>query len=249
MVRMHGGRHMKTIRNSRTMALAGLAVVGALTLSACNDDAASSDSAATTPPATQAPATPSAAPTTPAASASAAAPTGGATGGTGGAATGGTTGGAPAQAGTPAAPGSTVKIGDAATIAFSSGSTKGTVSLAVTSIDKGDPADLTPLKLGDKAAGMVPYYVRFKVTNTGSTDLSFASLTQMKGTLPDGSEAAEVMLIGTFDKCPHPSFPKGFTNGQSITSCVLALAPAATKVSGAEYWGEPYTLGKGVNWK
>ncbi|MER7669416.1 hypothetical protein ABTY61_13215 [Kitasatospora sp. NPDC096128] len=232
---------MKTIRNSRTMALAGLVVVGALTMSACNDDAASSDSAATTPPATQAPATPSAAPTSPAASASADAPTGG----TGGAATGG----APAQAGPTAAPGSTVKIGAAATIPFSSGSTKGTVSLAVTSIDKGDPADLTPLKLGDKAAGMVPYYVRFKVTNTGSTDLSFASLTQLKGTLPDGSEAAEVMLIGSFDKCPHPSFPKGFTNGQSITSCVLALAPAATKVSGAEYWGEPYTLGKGVNWK
>ncbi|MFJ7248222.1 hypothetical protein ACIQWA_26815 [Kitasatospora sp. NPDC098652] len=231
---------MKTIRNSRTMALAGLAVIGALTMTACNDDAASSDSA-TTPPATQAPAAPSAAPTTPAASASAAAPTG--------AATGGTTGGAPAQAGPTAAPGTTVKIGDAATIPFSSGSTKGTVSLAVTSIDKGDPADLTPLKLGDKAAGMVPYYIRFKVTNTGSTDLSFSSLTQVKGTLPDGSEAAEVMLIGSFDKCPHPSFPKGFTNGQSITSCVLALAPTATKVSGAEYWGEPYTLGKGVNWK
>ncbi|MFB7908060.1 hypothetical protein ACFXPX_00210 [Kitasatospora sp. NPDC059146] len=235
---------MKTIRNSRTMALAGLAVVGALTMTACNDDAASSDSA-TTPPATQAPATPSAAPTTPAASASAAAPTGG----TGGAATGGTTGGAPAQAGATAAPGTTVKLGDAATIPFSSGSTKGTVALAVTSIDKGDPADLTSLKLGDKAAGMVPYYIRFKVTNTGSTDLSFSSLTQVKGTLPDGSEAAEVMLIGSFDKCPHPSFPKGFTNGQSITSCVLALAPTATKVSGAEYWGEPYTLGKGVNWK
>ncbi|MFD8701200.1 hypothetical protein ACFV1W_01075 [Kitasatospora sp. NPDC059648] len=234
---MDGGRHVKTIRNSRTVALAGLAVVGALTMTACNDDAASSDSA-TTPPATQAPAAPTAAATTPAAttpaaSGSAAAPTGG----------------APAQAGPTAAPGTTLKIGDAATVPFTSGSTKGTVTLAVTSIDKGDPADLAPLKLGDKVTGMVPYYVRFKVTNTGSTDLSFASLTQVKGTLPDGSEASEVMLIGTFDKCPHPSFPKGFTNGQSITSCVLALAPTATKVAGAEYWGEPYTLGKGVNWK
>ncbi|MGW2372802.1 hypothetical protein [Kitasatospora sp. NPDC001683] len=239
---------MKTILNSRATALAGLAVVGALTMTACNDDAASSDSAST-PPATQAPATPSAAPTTPAASASAAAPTGGTTGGSSAGSTGGATGGAPDQAGPTTAAGSTLKIGEAATIPFVSGSTKGTVSLAVTSIDKGDPADLAPLKLGDKVTGMVPYYVRFKVTNTGSTDLSFASLTQMKGTLPDGGEAAEVMLIGTFDKCPHPSFPKGFTNGQSIASCVLALAPSATKVAGAEYWGEPYSLGKGVNWK
>ncbi|MFH8387832.1 hypothetical protein ACH4E7_44340 [Kitasatospora sp. NPDC018058] len=234
---------MKTIRSSRrTLALVGLAAAGALTLTACNDDAASSDTA-TTPPATQAPATPSAAPTTPAPSITAAAPTGAPT------AAAPDSAAAPAPAGATAAPGTTVKIGDAATIPFSSGSTKGTVSIAVTSIDKGDPADLTPLKLGDKAAGMVPYYVRFKVTNVGSTDLAFSSLTQMKGTLPDGSEAAEVMLIGTFDKCPHPSFPKGFTNGQSITSCVLALAPQATKVAGAEYWGEPYTLGKGVNWK
>ncbi|MFF2141734.1 hypothetical protein [Kitasatospora sp. NPDC058190] len=234
---------MKTIRSNRhTLALVGLAAAGALTLTACNDDAASSDTA-TTPPATQAPATPSAAPTTAAPSITAAAPTGAPTAAAPG------TAAAPAPAGATAAPGTTVKIGDAATIPFSSGSTKGTVSLTVTSIDKGDPADLTPLKLGDKAAGMVPYYVRFKVTNVGSTDLSFSSLTQMKGTLPDGSEASEVMLIGTFDKCPHPSFPKGFTNGQSITSCVLALAPQATKVAGAEYWGEPYTLGKGVNWK
>ncbi|MFJ8472016.1 hypothetical protein [Kitasatospora sp. NPDC094011] len=236
---------MKTIRTSRsTMAMAGLAVIGALTMTACNDDAASSDTAKT-PPATQPPAVSSAAPSTPAPAITAAAPTSAADGG----ATGGAAGGAPGQSGPTAAPGSTVKIGTAATIPFSSGSTKGTVSLAVTSIDKGDPADLTPLKLGDKAAGMVPYYVNFKVTNTGSTDLSFASLTQVKGLLPDGSEASEVMLIGTFDKCPHPSFPKGFTNGQSITSCVLALAPQATKVTGAEYWGEPYTLGKGVNWK
>ncbi|MEV7600427.1 hypothetical protein AB0O91_23935 [Kitasatospora sp. NPDC089797] len=240
---------MKTIRTSRSsMAMAGLAVVGALTMSACNDDAASSDTAKT-PPATQAPATSSAAPGTPAGSITAAAPSAGANGGATGAATGGSTGGAPAQSGPTAAPGTTLKIGAAATVPFSSGSTKGTVSLAVTSIDKGDPADLAPLKLGDKAAGMVPYYVRFKVTNAGGTDLSFASLTQVKGTLPDGSEASEVMLIGTFDKCPHPSFPKGFTNGQSVTSCVLALAPQATKVTGAEYWGEPYTLGKGVNWK
>ncbi|MER6299882.1 hypothetical protein ABT247_09955 [Kitasatospora sp. NPDC001539] len=232
---------MKHIRSSRrALALVGLAAAGALTLTACNDDAASSDTA-TTPPATQAPATSSAAPTS-----SAAAPTGGITAAPTGAPTGTA---APAPAGSTPAPGTTVKIGDAVTIPFSSGSTKGTVSLAVTSIDKGDPADLAPLKLGDKAAGMVPYYVRFKVTNVGSTDLSFSSLTQMKGTLPDGSEASEVMLIGTFDKCPHPSFPKGFTNGQSITSCVLALAPQATKVAGAEYWADPYTLGKGINWK
>ncbi|MFI2610781.1 hypothetical protein [Kitasatospora sp. NPDC018619] len=234
---------MKPIRSSRrSLALASLAAVGALTLTACNDDAASSDTA-TTPPATGAPATKaapsSAAATTPAASGSASAPAGGASG----------TAAAPAPAGSAPAAGTTLKLGDTATIPFSSGSTKGTIALAVTSIEKGDPADLAALNLGDKAKGLVPYYIHYKVTNAGSTDLSFTSVNHMKGLLADGTEAQELMVIGSFAKCKSESLPKGFTNGQSATSCAVAMSPEASKVAGAEYWGDPYTLGKGLNWK
>ncbi|MFD5431050.1 hypothetical protein ACFWJ4_02540 [Kitasatospora sp. NPDC127067] len=243
---------MKPIRSSRhALALASLAAVGALTLTACNDDASSSDTA-TTPPATGAPATqaasPSAAATTPAASGSASVPTGGsASVPAGGTASG--TAAAPAPAGSAPAAGTTLKLGDAATIPFSSGSTKGTIALAVTSIEKGDPADLTSLNLGDKAKGLVPYYIHYKVTNAGSTDLSYTSVNHMKGLLADGTEAQELMVIGSFPKCKSESLPKGFTNGQSATSCAVAMSPEASKVAGAEYWGEPYTLGKGLNWK
>ncbi|GAA3012909.1 MULTISPECIES: hypothetical protein [unclassified Kitasatospora] len=233
---------MKPIRSSRhALALASLAAVGALTLTACNDDASSSDTA-TTPPATGAPAgqaaSPSAAATTPAASPSAAATTRAASG----------SASIPAGGTAPAA-GTTLKLGDAATIPFSSGSTKGTIALAVTSIEKGDPADLTSLNLGDKAKGLVPYYIHYKVTNAGDTDLSYTSVNHMKGLLADGTEAQELMVIGSFPKCKSESLPKGFTNGQSATSCAVAMSPEASKVAGAEYWGEPYTLGKGLNWK
>ncbi|MER7754759.1 hypothetical protein [Kitasatospora sp. NPDC097643] len=230
--------------------LVGLAAVSALTLTACNDDSSSSDTAKTAPPATAAPTQP-AAPTT-----TAAAPT------TAPAATAPATAPAPADtptasaptagggnAGPTAAPGQTYKIGEAATVPFTSGSTKGTITLAVTSIDQGDPADLTEFKLGDKAKGLVPYYVHYKITNVGTTDLSFTSVDHMKGLLADGTEAQELMVIGNFAKCPSPSLPKGFTNGQSSTACAVALSPTASKVAGAEYWGSPYTLGKGVNWK
>ncbi len=135
------------------------------------------------------------------------------------------------------------------TVPFTSGSTKGTIALAVTSIEKGDPADLTALKLGDKAKGLVPYYIHYKITNAGSTDLSFTSVDHMKGLLADGTEAQELMIIGSFPKCKSDSLPKGFTNGQSSTSCAVAMSPEASTVAGAEYWGDPYTLGKGVNWK
>ncbi|MFJ3220300.1 hypothetical protein ACIPLC_30815 [Kitasatospora sp. NPDC086801] len=235
---------MKTIGRSRnTAVLAGLVVVGALSLTACNDDAASSDTAKTPPPAAAAPTT---AVTTPTGSAAApAAPTTPATAPT----TPAAAGGAPAGGGATAAPGTTVKIGEAVQLPFTSGSTKGTISLAVTSIDQGDPADLTALKLGDKAKGLVPYYIHYKVTNAGATDLSFTSVGHVKGLLADGTEAQDLLIMGTFAKCPSSSLPSGFTNGQSATSCTVALAPAASKVAGAEYWGEPYTLGKGLNWK
>ncbi|MFG2919687.1 hypothetical protein ACGF0D_43325 [Kitasatospora sp. NPDC048298] len=235
---------MKTIRSShRALALASLAAVGALTLTACNDDAASSDTA-TTAPATGAPASqtasPSSAATTPVAAGSASVPAGGAASGTAA---------APAPAGSAPAAGTTLKLGDAATIPFSSGSTKGTIALAVTSIEKGDPADLASLNLGDKAKGLVPYYIHYKVTNAGSTDLSYTSVNHVKGLLADDTEAQELMVIGTFPKCKSESLPKGFGNGQSATSCAVAMSPEASKVAGAEYWGEPYTLGKGLNWK
>ncbi|MFJ6385216.1 hypothetical protein ACIQI7_35085 [Kitasatospora sp. NPDC092039] len=235
---------MKPIRNSRrALALASMVAVGALTLTACNDDAGAADTP-TAPPATGAPATPAASPTaaatTPAASGSASAPAGGAASGAPA---------APAPAGSAPAAGTTLKLGESATIPFSSGSTKGTIALAVTSIEKGDPADLAPLNLGDKAKGLVPYYIHYKVTNAGSTDLAYTSVNHMKGLLADGTEAQELMVIGSFPKCKSESLPKGFTNGQSATSCAVAMSPEASRIAGAEYWGDPYTLGKGLNWK
>ncbi|MFJ6621084.1 hypothetical protein ACIQOW_26345 [Kitasatospora sp. NPDC091335] len=233
---------MKPIRSSRrALALASMAAVGALTLTACNDDAGAADTP-TTPSATTAPAGQTAAPSTAAitpAATTPAAPSGGASG----------TGAAPAPAGSAPAAGTTLKLGEAATIPFSSGSTKGTIALAVTSIEKGDPADLADLKLGDKAKGLVPYYIHYKITNAGGTDLSYTSVSHMKGLLADGTEAQELTVIGSFAKCKSASLPKGFTNGQSSTSCAVAMSPEASKIAGAEYWGEPYTLGKGLNWK
>ncbi|MFE2283994.1 hypothetical protein ACFXDJ_07470 [Streptomyces sp. NPDC059443] len=216
---------------ANTAAAIGLAAVGALTLTACNGDDA--DAAKTPPPAasSQAPT----APATPTAAPASSAPAEGYGGG-----------------GETAKAGQTFKIGQPAQFPFASGSTKGTIALSVTSIDEGQPADLEPFKLGDKVKGMVPFYVRYSVKNTGSTDLSFASVGHIKGLLPDGTEAQDLMVIGKFEKCPSDSLPKGFTNGQTATGCAVALAPSASvKVTGGEYWGDPFTLGKGkaLTWK
>ncbi|MEU6234045.1 hypothetical protein [Kitasatospora sp. NPDC047058] len=234
----------------------GLAVVGALVLTACNDSD-SSDSAKTPPAsAPAAPAAPAqtaatpAAPSSPGAPATQPAPASPSAPAATGPAASAPAGGAPAPGGKDAAPGQVFKIGEAAQVPFTFGSSKGTVSIAVTSVETGDPADLEALKLGDKAKGLVPYYIHYTVTNTGTTDLSNTSVDHVKGVLADGTEAQDLLVIGSFAKCPSPSLPRGFTAGQSAQSCAVALAPTASKVTGAEYWGNPYSLGKkAVLWK
>ncbi|MEU7554402.1 hypothetical protein AB0B01_19040 [Streptomyces sp. NPDC044571] len=224
------------MRRAATGAI-GLAVAGTLTLTGCkngNEEVAPAQSSA---PAAQ-PSQPGAEQPSTAASPS----------------TGGGSSAAPGGAAGQAKSGQAFKLGETATVPFSYGSNKGgTVALTVTSVDQGQPADLDPLKLGDKVKGMIPYYIHYTVKNVGTTDLSYSSVGHIKGLLPDGSEAQGVAVIGKFEKCKDDSLPKGFTNGQSQTNCVIALAPSAqTKVAGAEYWGDPYNSlsdGKPLTWK
>ncbi|WP_051833177.1 hypothetical protein [Streptomyces katrae] len=224
-----------TMRRAATGVI-GLAVAGTLTLTGCkngNEEVAPAQSSAPAAQPSQG-GQESAQPSTPASPS--------------------TGGQAPAGAAGQAKPGQTFKIGETAQVPFNYGSTKGgTLALTVTAVEQGQPADLDALKLGDKVKGMIPYYIRYSVKNIGTVDLSYASVGHMKGLLPDGSEAQGVSVIGKFEKCKDESLPKGFTNGQTQTSCAIALAPSAqTKVVGAEYWGDPYNNlsdGKGLFWK
>ncbi|WP_371676386.1 hypothetical protein [Streptomyces sp. NBC_01276] len=215
-----------------TLGALGLAVAGTLVLTGCKDG---NEELAPTQPSSPAGAS-QAAPSTGASgapSASAPAP------------------GAPAAGAKGAAkPGQQYKIGEAAEFPFTSGKTSGQIALTVTNIEQGQLADLDAMKLGDKVKGKVPYYIHYTVKNTGTTDLSFTSVSHIKGLLGDGSEAQDLYVIGKFAKCEDSSMPKGFTNGQTQTACVVALAPSAdTKVSGAKYWGDPFALKDGLTWK
>jgi hypothetical protein len=163
---------------------------------------------------------------------------------TGGGTDGGSPGGALAKAG------QSFTIGKTATLPYKSGSTSGTLAVTVNAIQKGSPADLKPLKLGDRAAGLVPYYIRVTLKNAGHTDLSFTSPRNMQGLLRDGSDAQGVSVIGTFAKCDDKSLPKGFTNGRSVHSCFLALASPSSAVTGAKWVTTPFDgLDNSVTWK
>lgn len=212
-------------------AAVALAVVGSLALTGCeNGDEESPAQPAASAPGSS-PAT-SAAPTGPSTGASA----------------------APAGAPGTAKPGQVFKIGEAAEIPYDYGDFKGSrLALTVTAIEQGTPADLEGLGLGDKANGKVPYYIRYTVKNIGTTDMSYASVGHVRGLLGDGTAAQSLAVIGRFEKCKGESMPKGFANGQTQTTCAIALAPSAqTKVAGAAYGGNPYNAAnrsEAITWK
>ncbi|WP_329562964.1 hypothetical protein [Kitasatospora sp. NBC_01266] len=238
---------MSTISSTKAVrGMIGLATVGVFALTGCGPDEVTS----TTPPASAAasggfkdttakPSAPASGGATKAAKpTTSAAPT--ATADTGG-------GG---DDGKVATAGQSFKIGQTAQLPFVYGDTKGTIALTVTTIEAGDPADLASLKLGDQVSGKIPYYIRYTIKNVGSTDLSFSTVDHMTGLLPDGTQGQDVMVIGEFDKCKTDSLPSGFTNGQTAQGCAVVLAPSpAVKITTAQYWGEPFSLEKGLTWK
>ncbi|MFF2195043.1 hypothetical protein [Streptomyces sp. NPDC058157] len=226
-----------------TLVAAGLAVASSLVLTGCKDGNEEALPAAPSAPASQSSAPggyatpPAGAPSSPAA--------GGYDGASGAPAGGG---------GAVATSGQSFKIGQAATVPFTSGSKSGQLALTVTSIEAGNPADLASLNVGDKVKGQTPFYIHYTAKNTGTTDLSFTSVGHMKGVLDGGAESGVLLVAGKFDKCPSESLPSGFTNGKTQASCAIALAPTGAKVTGAEYWGDPYNnlskpAQKGLTWK
>ena len=109
-------------------------------------------------------------------------------------------------------------------------------------IDKGSPADLDQLRLGDQASGYTPYYIQATVTNLSDTDFGYASLTStgIKGQLGDGSPATPLRVIGRFPKCKSGYAPANFLRGASYRSCEVFLAPVGTVVDKVAFTGVGY---------
>ncbi|PPK96035.1 hypothetical protein CLV92_105135 [Kineococcus xinjiangensis] len=163
---------------------------------------------------------------------------------------------APAADGGTTAAGAVLGFGETATVDFSSTDEPGgRVQVRLDAVDTGNPQDLESLGLGDRAAGMVPHYLRFTVTGVAnSQNLEFSDLNHnLGGLLPDGSEAAKVHLLGDFAPCNGESFPSGFADGASFQTCVVYLASPTAPVTGASYEdsGTPYDLfdGAPIRWQ
>lgn len=130
-------------------------------------------------------------------------------------------------------PGSELKVGDRAVVPFKYGTDKnGTIAITVTAIEKGANADLA--KFGDKAKGLIPYYIRVSVENVDGADLSYSSVS-LRAIGADGKSTG-VIISGDVEKCESETAKKDFTTaGAKYETCVLQASREGLEVTGATY--------------
>lgn len=154
---------------------------------------------------------------------------------------------AAAPAGDMTAPGSQLKIGDRAVVPFKYGTDKeGTIALTVTAIEQGTNADLA--KFGERAKGIVPFYIRLSVENVSGSDLAYSSVS-LRGLGADGRSTG-VIITGETEKCQSESAKRDFTTaGAKYQTCVLQAAREGSQITAASFdKGDAY-IKSPVVWK
>ena len=145
------------------------------------------------------------------------------------------------------APGTELRIGDKAVVPFTSGGEQGAIGITVTAVERGDPADIA--SLGADAAGQVPYFVRFTVTNESGAPFSYITPPSVNGILDDGRNSGGV-YGGGVDKCEMGESGDDIgTAGAGFESCRIALSTGTTAVAGAEYDDDASDIEPGANYQ
>jgi hypothetical protein len=147
-----------------------------------------------------------------------------------------TTAAAPAGDVTPA--GSTLQVGETATIDYedTGGSGRSTL-IAVTpeSIEEGSIDDFKNIDLDEAQQSSTPYYVRMTVENVGKGDLSGTEPgSYINGVDDRGQDQNELIFFGEFDACPDAD-PESFKPGESYETCLTYLMPGGGAIEGLRW--------------
>ncbi|WP_230422771.1 hypothetical protein [Prauserella cavernicola] len=132
------------------------------------------------------------------------------------------------------APGTELKIGETATVPFEYGTDKsGTIAVTVTAIEQGEEADLA--QFGERAKGLVPYFVKYTVENVDGSDLAYSNLS-LRAVTAEGRSTGVVITGGVEGKCESETADQDFTTaGASYETCRLQAGQAGVEVAGAEF--------------
>ncbi|MFC4004995.1 hypothetical protein ACFS2C_27720 [Prauserella oleivorans] len=132
------------------------------------------------------------------------------------------------------APGTELEVGETATVPFEYTSDKtGTIAITVTAIEQGQESGLA--EFGERAKGLVPYFIKYKIENVGGTDLSYANL-DLRAVTADGRSTGVVIAGDVPGKCESETADKDFTTaGATFETCNLQASRAGVEVTGAEF--------------
>ena len=133
--------------------------------------------------------------------------------------------------------GSTLKIGQAATIAYDDASKhlKSTISVAPTKIEKGSIGDFKNIKLDADQKTATPYYAQITVINVGKGDLTGTDPAGYISGIDDrGQRQNEIIFFGDFDRCDG-SDPKSLKPGESYDTCLAYLMPKGGSLVGMRW--------------
>lgn len=124
------------------------------------------------------------------------------------------------------APGSTLEVGDTATVAYQLPKNRGVgaLDITVTSLEKASFDLFTGWELTKETKQTSPYFVRAKLENVGDTNLGGRPVPLY---IVDGQNRLieSSVFTGTFKPCEGASFPKKFKPGDSVKACMVYLSP------------------------
>ncbi|MGB7686208.1 MAG: hypothetical protein WBL45_10565 [Solirubrobacterales bacterium] len=156
------------------------------------------------------------------------------------------------QGGALTPPGTQLKVGEEATLAWVPFSEESAtepeegidVKVTVEAIEKGSIDDFANIELEPEEEESTPYYVKFKVEALSGTEpppeeepyIAFDAIDDR------GQEQSNVTFIGDFETCENTDMPRPFTNGESFEGCLAYLVPGGGSIEKVE-WGTGPTEG------
>lgn len=157
-----------------------------------------------------------------------------------------------ASGGALTAAGSTLQIGEAATIAYEDASKKlkSNITVAPTKIEKGSIDDFKNISLDADQKTATPYYAEVTVRNVGTGNLTGTDPASYIDAVDDrGQRQNEIIFFGDFERCDG-SDPKSLKPGESYDTCLTYLIPKGGSIAGMRWIFFDQKTGKSdINWK
>jgi hypothetical protein len=158
-------------------------------------------------------------------------------------------------AGALTAPGTTLKVGQPATVEFDTTLNNGNngpsykLGLTIESITLGKMSDFNGISLTGVPKGDVPTYVKLKMTNLSGKSMNTSDqdpADSVQAIDANGDADGNLIMTGDFPPCNDTDTPNPFTAGQSFTTCETYMEPALAAKIG---WnGSQATVDSPVIW-